>query len=128
MPDDILVKEFETCVKMISINMRTPSSFERLRYYLGQFQTVVTDCRVTIDGKKMVSYSIKGVAPLRLQKHLWALMNAGNDIQKSTRFNAAKFKALLRLEVKKEEDAIKILKEYPDKHKKMNGIGTILMM
>ena len=65
--DEILVKEFETRVKIIHMSMRTPSSFERLRHYLGQFQTVITDTRVKISGKKMVSYLIKGVAPLRLQ-------------------------------------------------------------
>ena len=107
---EILVKEFETRVKMIQMNMRTPSSFERLRHYLGQFQTVVTDTRVKISGKKMVSYLIEGVAPLRLQQRLWALMNAGSDIQKSARYDAKRFKTLLRLEVKKEEEAIKILK------------------
>jgi hypothetical protein len=79
--DEILVKEFETRVKMIHMNMRTPSSFERLRHYLGQFQTVITDTRVNISGKKMVSYLIKGVAPLRLQKRLWALINAGSGIK-----------------------------------------------
>ena len=66
----------------------------------------------------MVSYLIKGVAPLRLQQRLWALMNAGSDIQKSARCDAEKFKTLLRLEVKKEEEAIKVLKEYPDKNKR----------
>ena len=45
-------------------------------------------------------------------------MNATSDIQKSARYDVEKFKALLRLEVKKEEEAIKILKEYPDKHKR----------
>ena len=81
--DEILVKEFETRVKMIHMNMRTLLSFEKLRHYLGNFQAVITDTRIKVSGKKMVLYLIKGVAPLRLQQRLWALMNAVSDIEKS---------------------------------------------
>ena len=45
-------------------------------------------------------------------------MNDGSDIQKSARYDAEKFKTLLRQEVQKEEEAMKILTEYPDKNKR----------
>ena len=57
----IRMKEFDARTSKLSMDMRNNSWIDRLRVYLGAFQSAVEDCRVNIIPKIMVKKLLYGV-------------------------------------------------------------------
>ena len=101
----IRMKEFDARTSRLSMDMRNNSWIDRIRVYLGAFQSAVEDCRVNIIPKIMVKKLLYGVMPYSLKKRLNNILIAGTDEEKSAYFCPQKFKQLLRQETQKEHEA-----------------------
>jgi hypothetical protein len=101
----IRMKEFDARTSKLSMDMRNNSWIDRIRVYLGAFQSTVEDCRVNIIPKIMVKKLLYGVMPYSLKKRLNNILIAGTDEEKSAYFCPQKFKQLLRQETQKDHEA-----------------------
>ena len=107
----IRMKEFDARTANLQMDMRNRSWIDRLRAYLGAFQTAIEDCRVQIVPKVLVQKLLHGVMPPNLKKRLRNMLVAGSDTDKSAYYCPDKFKDLLRQETQKDYEAKVLLSD-----------------